>query len=118
MKFRSVVELGGKTATGISVPAEVVAGLGSTKRPAVTVRLNGHTYRSTIAPMGGAFMLPLSAENRSAAGLAAGDEVEVEVELDNEIREVIVPPDFAQALNADADALRLFESLMQQQAAP
>lgn len=111
LKFRSVVELGGKTATGISVPAEVVAGLGSTKRPAVTVHLNGHTYRSTIAPMGGTFMLPLSAENRLAAGLTAGDEVEVEVELDTEIREVTEPADFARALNADADARRLFDSL-------
>lgn len=111
LKFRSVVELGGKTATGISVPAEVVAGLGSNKRPPVTVRLNGHMYRSTIASMGGVFMLPLSAENRSAAGVSAGEEVEVDVELDTEVREVTEPADLAQALNADADARRFFDSL-------
>lgn len=54
MRFRATVELGGKTATGIRVPAEVVTGLGSGRRPRVTVTINGGTYRSTIAPYRGA----------------------------------------------------------------
>ena len=33
MKFRATIQLDGKTATGISVPGEVVAGLGGGKRP-------------------------------------------------------------------------------------
>ena len=37
-------------------------------RPPVKVTIGGHTYRSTIATMNGAFMIPLSAENRTAAG--------------------------------------------------
>ncbi|HSH80217.1 MAG TPA: DUF1905 domain-containing protein, partial [Herpetosiphonaceae bacterium] len=106
MTFRAIVELGGKTATGISVPPEIVAALGSSKRPAVQLTINGHTYRSTVAPLGGAFMLPVSAEVRAAAGIAAGDEVEVDVELDTAPREVTVPPDFAEALDGDADARR------------
>jgi len=57
MKFRAIVQLSGKTATGIQVPAEVVAHLGSSRRPPVRVTINGHTYRSTVAPMGGVFML-------------------------------------------------------------
>ncbi len=73
MRFRTEVELGGKTATGMEVPEEVVESLGSHKRPAVKVTINGHTYRSTIARMGGRYLLPLSAENREAAGVAAGD---------------------------------------------
>ena len=63
MRFRTTVELGGKTATGMRVPAEVVEALGTRKRVPVTVALGGHTYRSTIAPYGGDFMLPLSAES-------------------------------------------------------
>ena len=111
MRFRATVELGGKTATGIRVPAEVVARLGPSKRPAVRVTINGHTYRSTVAPLGGAHMLPVSAEIRERAGVAAGDEVEVDIELDTEPREVTVPPDFAAALDRDADARRSFDGL-------
>ncbi len=111
MRFRATLELGGKTATGIRVPAEVVGSLGSSKRPPVRVTINGHTYRSTVAVMGGEFMLGASAEIRKAAGVAAGDEVDVDMELDTEPREVTVPADFAEALDADADARRAFDGL-------
>ncbi|GAA3571697.1 hypothetical protein GCM10022419_060720 [Nonomuraea rosea] len=111
MRFRSTIELGGKTATGFEVPAEVVEALGSGKRPAVTVTIGAHTYRSTVASMGGRFMLPLSAENRQGAGVAAGDEVEVAVELDTAPREVEVPADLAAALDLVPEAKTFFESL-------
>jgi len=111
MRFRTTIELGGKTATGIRVPDEVVTSLGSSKRPAVHVTINGYTYRSTVASMGGQFMLPLSAEHRASAGVAAGDEVEVDLHLDTEPREVAVPPDLANALTQDAEANRFFEGL-------
>ena len=68
MRFESRVELGGKTATGIRIPDEVVASLGSSKRPPVTITINGYTYRTTAVRMGGAFFVPLAAENREAAG--------------------------------------------------
>jgi bifunctional DNA-binding transcriptional regulator/antitoxin component of YhaV-PrlF toxin-antitoxin module len=111
VRFRTTVHLGGKTATGIQVPDEVVAALGAGKRPPVYVTINGYTYRSTVAPMGGEFWLPVSAEVRERSGVAAGDEVEVEVRLDSEPREVTIPPDFAEALAADADAQRFFDGL-------
>lgn len=111
MKFRAVLQLGGKTATGIQVPAEVVAALGSSKKPAVKVTINGYTYRSSVASMGGVFMLPVSAENRQGAGVAAGDEVEVELELDTAPREVNVPTDFAESLEQDTVAKQAFEKL-------
>ncbi len=111
MKFHSVVQLGGKTATGIPVPEEVVANLGSSKRPPVRVTINGHTYRSTLASRSGHFMLPISAENRSSAGVAAGDEVEVDIELDTAPREVTVPPELAEALERDSDAKSYFDGL-------
>ena len=111
MRFSTTVELGGKTATGMAVPAEVVEALGAGRRPPVTVTVGGHTYRSTIASMGGRFLLPLSAENRTAAGLAAGDPVEVDVELDEAPRAVEVPADLAAALDAAPAARARFTEL-------
>jgi len=99
MRFESRVELGGRTATGIAIPDEVVASLGESKRPAVTITLNGHTYRTTAVRMGGRFLVPLSAENREAAGVAAGDDVTVDVALDTAPREVELPTDLAAAMD-------------------
>jgi hypothetical protein len=111
MKFRTTLKLSGRTATGVEVPPDVVAALGQTKKPAVHVTINGYTYRSTVATMGGRFMLPVSAEVRSGAGVAAGEEIEVTVELDTEPREVTVPPDFMEALNSNSEAKNAFEKL-------
>ena len=110
-KFRTVIELGGKTATGFAVPEEVVSSFGTSKKPKVRNTINNYTYRSTVATLGGRFMLPLSAENREGAGVAAGDEVEVELELDTEPRELTIPEDFAAALAQAEDAKQFFESL-------
>lgn len=111
MRFRAKVALHGKTATGIEVPAEVVTSLGTQKRPPVCVTIGSYTYRSTIAPYAGKFMLPLSAQNRAGAGVAAGDEVDVDVELDTEPREVEVPADLATALNGIPGLRQAFDAL-------
>ncbi len=110
-RFQAKVELGGKTGTGIEVPSDIVDTFGGGKRPAVHVTINGYHYRSTVAAMGGRFMLPVSAEHRSAAGVAAGEAVDVALELDTAPREVTVPPDLAAALNEEPDAHRLFDAL-------
>ncbi len=89
----------------------MVAALGSSKRPPVRATINGYTYRSTVAVMGGKFMLGVSNEVRSSAGVAAGDTVEIDLELDTEAREVELPPDFAAALARDAKAKKFFEGL-------
>jgi hypothetical protein len=111
MRFSTTVVLGGKTATGLEVPAEVVTALGAGKRPPVTVTVGGHTYRSTVAPMAGSYWLPLAAEHRVTAGVAAGDVVEVDVELDEAPRVVEVPADLAAALDAEPEARRRFDAL-------
>ena len=111
MRFRARIETTGKTAAGFEVPEEVVAGLGAGKRPAVTVTIDGHTYRSTIAVLGGRFMIGVSAENRAAAGVAGGEDVDVELELDTAPREVEVPDDFAAALGAEPRARATFDGL-------
>jgi hypothetical protein len=111
MRFRTTVELGGKTATGLPVPPEVVEALGAGKKPAVRVTVDGHTYRSSIASRGGVYLIPLSAENRTAAGVAAGDEVDVDVEVDDAPREVSVPDDLRTALAGDDAARATFDAL-------
>ena len=111
MRFHATIELRGKTACGISVPVDVVRGLGASRKPAVSVTINGYTYRSTIASMGGEYMLSVNPEVRAAAGIRAGDEVDVDIELDTAPREITVQPDFAAALEADSDAKRFFDSL-------
>jgi hypothetical protein len=111
MRFRTKILQSGKTATGIEVPAKVVAALGSSKRPPVRATINGYTYRSTVAVMGGTFMLGVSDEVRKAAGVAGGDVIDVDLELDTEPREVELPPDFAAALNRDAKAKKFFAGL-------
>ncbi len=111
MRFHATVEQSGRTATGIHIPAEIVEAFGSGKRPAVKVTINGFTYRSTVAVVGGVFMVGLSAENRAGAGVAGGDEVDVEIELDTEPREVSVPDDLAAALDAEPAARTTFDGL-------
>jgi Bacteriocin-protection, YdeI or OmpD-Associated/Domain of unknown function (DUF1905) len=111
MRFHTRLVQSGKTATGLQVPPEVVERLGSGKRPAVSVTLRGHTYRSTIASMRGVYMLPVSAEIRGITGLAGGDPVDVEVELDTAPREVTLPADFAASLDAEQEARSFFQSL-------
>lgn len=104
MRFRSTIALSGKTATGIPVPAETVAAMDRGARFPVVVTINGHSYRSTVTPYRGETMLPLSAENRTAAGVEAGQEVDVDIELDDAPRTVEVPDDLAAALSGPARA--------------
>jgi hypothetical protein len=89
----------------------VVAALGSGSRAPVTVTIGGHTYRTTVARMGGRFLIPLSAENRTGAGVAAGDQVDVDITLDSGPREVTVPGDLAAALAQDDTARGTFDGL-------
>lgn len=100
-----------KNATGLPVPAEAVAALGSGKKPRVKVTLNGYTYRTSVAVVGGFFMLSLSAENRAAAGVSPGDAVEVTLELDTEPLIVTVPDDLAAALGQVPGARQAFDKL-------
>ena len=111
MKFRTTLLESGKTAVGIEVPTEVVEALGAGKRPPVRVTINGYTYRNTIAVMGGSFMVGVSAEHRENAHVAGGDEVDVDIELDTDPRELTLPPDFSEALDRQPDAKRLFATL-------
>ena len=111
MKFRAELQRDGKTATGITVPAEVLDAIGGGRRPAVAVTLNGHTYRTTVGVMGGVAKIPVSAAVRDAAGIAAGDMLEVEIVADSTPRIIEVPSDLAAAIAASTEAKEFFGRL-------
>lgn len=110
MKFRTLVEPP-EPMRGLEVPPEVVKALGGGARPPVTITVNGHSWKSRVAIMRGRQLLGLSNANRQAAGVAIGDEVEVEVELDTEPRVVVEPVDFARALDDDPVARAAYDNL-------
>ena len=111
VRFSATVLGTGGTTTGIEVPAQVVEGLGGGKRAKVAVTLEGHRYRTSLAVMGGRVLVPVSAEVRAAAGVAAGDQLEVDLALDDEPRVVAVPDDLAAALAAEPAARAAFDGL-------
>jgi hypothetical protein len=111
MRFHTTILQGDKTATGIRIPPEVMEALGSGRRPLVTITINGYTYRSAVATVNGEPMVGVSATNREGAGVAGGEEVDVDIELDTAPREVTVPDDFAKALAAEPAARATFDAL-------
>ncbi|WP_040454049.1 YdeI/OmpD-associated family protein [Kribbella catacumbae] len=110
MKFRACVEPP-EPMRGLEVPPEVVAALGEGVRPPVTITINGHSWKSRVALLRGRHLLGLSNANRQAAGVAIGEMVEVELELDTEPRIVIEPADFTQALDDDPAARAAYDKL-------
>jgi hypothetical protein len=111
MQFRATVLQTGATTTGIAVPEHVLDGLGSGKRPKVTVSFNGYSYRTTVGSHDGGPMISVSSDVRAASGVSAGDEVEVTVELDTAPREIEVPEELAAALAGDPEAKAAFDAL-------
>lgn len=111
IRFRTTILQAGKTATGIQIPDEVIAKLGTSKKPAVRVTINGFTYRSTVAVMGGKFMVGVNAENRKKAKVAGGDKVDVDIALDTEPRDVTVPADFATMLSRNTRVRQHFDGM-------
>jgi hypothetical protein len=95
--------------TFIEVPLDVPAVFGRV-RARVRVTVNGHTYRSTVMRYGDRYYLPLSRANRDAAGVAAGDAVDVALASDEAPRTVEVPDDLAAALGAAAGARAAFDA--------
>lgn len=111
MNFRTKILNAGKTATGIEVPAKLVEALGAGKRPPVRITLKGYTYRSTVAVMGGRYMVGVSAEVRKAAQVEGGETVTVDIALDEAPRDVTVPPALREALAKNSKARKAFDRL-------
>jgi len=103
--------LTGKTAAGFEVPDEVVARLDGGGHPKVIVTVHGYTFRTSIARMGGRYMLGVSAARRGEGGIGPGKTYDVELSLDAAPREVEVPGDFAAALSANQQAKDFWDGL-------
>jgi hypothetical protein len=110
-KFHTTILTARKTATGIRVPDDIVEKLGAGKKPPVKISINKYTYRSTIAVMNGIFMVGVSADVREKARVKGGDNIDVEIELDTEPREVTLPPDFKKVLDKNAAAKKFYDGL-------
>ncbi|MGJ3190774.1 YdeI/OmpD-associated family protein [Paenarthrobacter sp. FR1] len=110
MKFTTTI-VGDGNKAGIEVPDEIVGGLGAGKRPPVVVTINGQSYRSSIAVMGGKYMVGVSSANRELTGASAGDTVEVGLEVDTQPRVIEVPEDLAAALDAEPEAKAFYGTL-------
>ena len=109
IKFHTTILQTGRNTAGIQVPEQVIEKLGGGKRPLVLVTIRKYTYRSAVAVMGGRYMIALSAENRQAAGVQGGEDVDVTLELDLEPRTVEIPRDLKAALKT-AGSLAAFEN--------
>lgn len=94
----------------IPVPFDPKTVFGKVRAP-VKVTLNGYTYRSTIAAMGGTTCIPLRKSNREAAGLDGGETLDVRLDLDEEPREVTPPPDLVTALRGAPPAWERWQEL-------
>ena len=111
IRFHAQLQARGPAAA-VVLDEEQVAAVGEgAKRFPVVATVNGYTWRTSVARMGGEFLVGLSREVRDGAGVQAGDEVEVSVELDQAPREVDVPEALAAALAADAEAAAAFERM-------
>ncbi|MBX3104411.1 MAG: DUF1905 domain-containing protein [Cryobacterium sp.] len=112
VSFRTVLLGTRGNNVGIVVPEDVVSGFNHGKKVPVTVTINGgYSYRNTVTPMGGKFLISFNAETRKATGFGAGDEVEVRLEIDEAPRTVEVPFELAAALSADALAAKAWNAL-------
>jgi len=108
--FRTTLSSFGNN-TGIEVPPELIEQLGSGKRPAVVVNLNGHEYRNTVGVMGGKFLVSVSAAVRKATGLNGGDPIDVTLTFADGPRPVDMPEDFKAALDREPEAAAFFAGL-------
>ena len=90
---------------------KVIDALGGGKRPSVLVTVNGYSFHTTIGSMKGAYKIPVSAETRDLAGIAAGDRVQVSEQLDTQPVVVEVPRDVSVALSKNSTAAEFFETL-------
>ncbi|HLX48205.1 MAG TPA: YdeI/OmpD-associated family protein [Streptosporangiaceae bacterium] len=111
IQFRAQLQPRGPAAAVVLDDAQVAAVGEGAKRFPVVATVNGYTWRTSVARMGGEFLLGLNREVRESAGAQAGDEVEVRLELDAAPREVEVPEALAAALAADPRARASFEGM-------
>lgn len=111
MRWTGELQQGQGNTAGFVIPDEVVDKLGGGRRPKVTVTIDGYSWRSSIANMGGQFMLGVSQAHRAASGLTPGQTYAVDLELDTAPRSVQLPDDLAKAIDAQPGARQRWDAL-------
>ncbi len=111
IQFSTQLLARGPAAAVVLDDAQVAAVGQGAKRFPVVATVNGYTWRTSVARMGGEFVVGLNREVRDGAGVKAGDDVEVALELDTAPRDVTVPPALAAALAADPQAKAAFDAM-------
>lgn len=111
MKMTAELLSTGGTTAGFRIPDDFVTELGGGGRPKVVVTMKSFEFRTSIARMGGEYWLGVSGERRMAAGVRAGDVVDLDIVLDAQERTVDVPADLALALEQEPAAKAFFDGL-------
>ncbi|GAA1041243.1 hypothetical protein GCM10009557_64530 [Virgisporangium ochraceum] len=111
MRFSGELQATGGNTTGFHLPDAFVGELGGGGRPKVVVTVNGFTFRSSIARMGGGYWLGVSAERRAEAGITAGDVLDLDIALDAAPREIEVDGALAAALVGDPTAREFWATM-------
>lgn len=111
IRFRARLQPRGPAAAIVLDDGQVAAVGAGAKRFPVVATVNGYTWRTSVARMGGESLLGLNREVREGAGVQAGDEVDVTIEFDEAPREVELPEELVAALAADPQASASFERM-------
>lgn len=111
INFTAVLQPRGPAAAVVLAESQVAAVGEGAKRFPVVATVNGYTWRTSVARMGGEYLVGLNRQVREAAGVQAGDEVDVVLALDVEPRTVEVPPPLAEALARDPEAQAAFDAM-------
>ncbi len=110
-RFEAEIKAGSGGGALVEIPFDVEQTYGTRGRVKVRATLDDHTYRGSIAPMGGSHVLGVIKSIREALGKSVGDSVRVTLEQDVEERTVDVPPELADALSDHPKARRFFDGL-------
>lgn len=109
--FKTQLQPRGNASAVVLDEAQVAAVGEGARRFPVVATVNGYTWRTSVTRMGGEFLLGLNRDVRQGAGVEAGDEVDVTVELDSAPRDVEVPEALASALAADPETKASFDRM-------
>jgi hypothetical protein len=109
-KFKAILGKEGDSGLFLEVPFDVKEEFGRA-RPPVKVTVNGYAFRTTVSVYGGKYYLGVRKSHRDAAGVEVGDRVEITMALDDEPREVEIPPELAKALAKNKRAKARWEKL-------
>ena len=95
----------------VHIPEEISQLFGQRGRIPVRVTINGHVFRTTLAPYGGRHYLGVNKSVRAAAGVQIGDLLDLLIEGDREPRDITPPDDLVAALEDEPAALEGWAAL-------